>query len=150
MFCGPASVQAQWLATGGSLGGSVVALAADSQFVYAGTTQGRVWRRPISDLVTGVSEWTTAVRETPAASLVNYPNPCNASTVFRFSLQEASRATLRLYDMLGRNVTTVLDLPLAAGAHQWSADLSALPTGVYLAVFSAGEIRVVHRVLLIR
>ena len=94
------------------MGGAVVSLAADSQYVYAGTTQGKVWRRPRSEFVTAVRVWTAPAGELPGATLLNYPNPCNASTLFRFTLARAGGATLRLYDMLGRLVLTVLDRPL--------------------------------------
>jgi hypothetical protein len=142
--------RSQWLATGAPMGGAVVSLATDSQYVYAGTTQGKVWRRPRSEFVTAVRVWTTPAGEVPRATLLNYPNPCNASTLFRCTLARAGGATLRLYDMLGRHVLTVLDRPLAAGEHQWPADLSSLPTGVYLAVFNAFEVSATSRVVLIR
>ena len=142
--------RAQWLATGDPMGGAVVSLAGDSHYVYAGTTQGKVWRRPRSEFVTAVRAWTAPASELPGATLLNYPNPCNASTLFRFTLARAGGATLRLYDMLGRHALTVLDRPLTAGEHQWPADLSSLPTGIYLAVFNAVEVSATSRVVLIR
>jgi hypothetical protein len=142
--------RAQWLATGSPMGGAVVSLATDSQFVYAGTTQGRVWRRPRSEFVTAIRVWPAPADELPGAMLLNYPNPCNASTMFRFTVARAGGVTLKLYDMLGRHVQTVVDRHLEAGEHQWPADLSILPTGIYLGVFNAVEVSATSRVVLIR
>ena len=141
---------AQWLSAGGPFGGSVVALASDSQYVYLGTTQGHVWRRPVSELVTGIRVLDPPPRQSPGVNLASYPNPCNASTVFTFSLPRASRATLVLYDILGRNVMTVLDRRLEAGSYQFPLEMTSLSSGIYVAVLNAGEIRVASRIALVR
>lgn len=74
----------------------------------------------------------------------NYPNPFNPSTTIEFTLSEASRVTLTVYDMLGREVTTLADGLLPAGSHEvtWDgtnqAGVSA-PSGTYLYRLETGE-----------
>lgn len=62
----------------------------------------------------------------------NYPNPFNPSTVLRYSLPEASVVTLRVHDMLGREVATLLHgSPRDAGQHEAIFDGAGLVSGVY-------------------
>ncbi|MCB1058805.1 MAG: T9SS type A sorting domain-containing protein [Calditrichaeota bacterium] len=69
----------------------------------------------------------------------NYPNPFNSQTSFSFSLPLADNVTLKVYDMLGREVATVVDGAMNAGTHtvNWSAE--GLATGVYMYTLKAGN-----------
>ena len=82
----------------------------------------------------------------PGASLANeyalaqnYPNPFNSSTSFSFNLPMAGNASLKVYDMLGREVATVVEGAMAAGTHtvNWSAE--GLATGVYMYTLTSGD-----------
>lgn len=61
----------------------------------------------------------------------NYPNPFNASTTIEFNLPEAGDVTIQIYDILGRNIETLISGNQSAGAHSivWHADNQ--PSGVY-------------------
>lgn len=146
----PAELSAQWVATGSPMGGNVVALAADSRYFYLGTSQGHLWRRPLSELVTGVQMPERLADTAPEAVLAAYPNPCNASTVFTFSLRRPSNATLLFFDMLGRKVLTIIDRPLEAGFYRVPAEFRSLSSGTYVAVLRAGDLRLASRLVLVR
>lgn len=62
----------------------------------------------------------------------NYPNPFNPSTTFRFQLPEAGFATLKIVDVLGRDVARPASGYHSAGEHQIRFDASALASGIYL------------------
>jgi uncharacterized lipoprotein YddW (UPF0748 family) len=63
----------------------------------------------------------------------NYPNPFNPSTNISFSLPEASRITLEVFDVLGRKVASLhQNRLLSAGQHQVAFDASALASGMYI------------------
>jgi len=64
----------------------------------------------------------------------NFPNPFNPTTTIQYSVPEASRVHLRVVDMLGRLVTTVVDGTVQPGIHLYTLDASSLPSGQYLAV----------------
>lgn len=61
----------------------------------------------------------------------NYPNPFNPSTTISFSLPSRSFVSIKIFDLVGRNVATLISENLSAGNHsrQWNA--AALPSGVY-------------------
>ncbi|QXD15532.1 T9SS type A sorting domain-containing protein [Rhodocaloribacter litoris] len=61
----------------------------------------------------------------------NHPNPFTSSTSLHFTLPAASSVTLRIYDVLGREVATLLDGFLPAGHHEVSFTAERLPGGVY-------------------
>lgn len=54
----------------------------------------------------------------------NYPNPFNPSTIIKFTLPEAGRVTLKVYDLLGRELKTLIDNEKNAGSHvvTWNGD----------------------------
>jgi hypothetical protein len=62
----------------------------------------------------------------------NYPNPFNPSTVIRFALSEQSFITLKVYDILGNEVRTVVNENMKAGAYAYTFQANGLASGVYL------------------
>jgi hypothetical protein len=62
----------------------------------------------------------------------NYPNPFNPSTKINFSLAVDSKVSLKVFNVLGQEVTSLLNGNLTAGSHQLNFDASALNSGVYL------------------
>jgi hypothetical protein len=81
---------------------------------------------------------TTAVKERPDAIPVsfkleqNYPNPFNPTTTIKFELAKASRVSLKIYNLLGELVATLIDNELKApGAHITTFEARSLTSGVY-------------------
>lgn len=61
----------------------------------------------------------------------NYPNPFNPSTTIKFSLNESGNISLIIYDILGKEVRTLLNGYLNAGLHEYNFSASDLPSGFY-------------------
>lgn len=62
----------------------------------------------------------------------NYPNPFNPTTIIEFTLPEDGKASLKIYDMLGREVATLVNGELKSGVlHQATFDASKLSSGIY-------------------
>ncbi|MBI4811767.1 MAG: T9SS type A sorting domain-containing protein [Ignavibacteriales bacterium] len=83
----------------------------------------------------------------------NYPNPFNPTTTISFDLPEASLVTLKIYDMLGREVETVFDeIEFEEGNHEILYDASSLATGVYFyrTVVNGGEHHQIKKMLLVK
>ncbi len=67
----------------------------------------------------------------------NYPNPFNPSTAINFSLAIDSKVTLKVFNILGQEVTTLLSKNLNAGSHSVTFNASAFNSGVYIYKFEA-------------
>jgi hypothetical protein len=81
----------------------------------------------------------------------NYPNPFNPSTQIAFSLPQSTRVFLRVYNLLGQHVATILNGDLySAGRHRVVFDAGALPTGIYFYKIEAGGFVSVKRMTLVR
>ncbi|MEO1074514.1 MAG: T9SS type A sorting domain-containing protein, partial [Bacteroidota bacterium] len=65
-----------------------------------------------------------------------YPNPVRGTATLAYTLPESGRATLAVYDVLGRRVAVVTDATQAAGAHTAQLDTNRLASGIYVAVLA--------------
>ncbi len=70
----------------------------------------------------------------------NYSNPFSRMTTIHFSLPQREYMTLRVFDVFGREVATLVDGELNAGEHTAVFDAKDLPSGVYFAQFRTGKI----------
>lgn len=75
----------------------------------------------------------------------NYPNPFNPSTVIVYDIPEAARVTLKVYDMLGREVANLVDEYKEAGRYSAKFDASRLSTGIYIYKLTANEFQSVKK-----
>ncbi len=83
---------------------------------------------------------TSVPQETPRAFALhqNFPNPFNPSTTIRFELAQTGRASLKIFNLLGQEVATLLDGNLSAGTHTMQWEASEFSTGVYVYRLEAG------------
>jgi len=68
----------------------------------------------------------------------NYPNPFNPTTTISFTIAHREHVRLRVFDMLGREVATLIDEPRSAGHHVVEFNARELASGVYVCILSAG------------
>jgi hypothetical protein len=80
----------------------------------------------------------------------NYPNPFNPTTMIAFSLAEDSRVSLKVYDMLGREVATLVNGFWTAGDHQVPFDASRLSSGLYIYRLQTGNMTLVKKMTLMK
>lgn len=80
----------------------------------------------------------------------NYPNPFNPSTQIRFTLQSSHVTRLTVYDILGREITVLVNGPMSAGSHSVSFDASNLTSGVYVYKLEAGGEILTKRMTLLK
>ena len=80
----------------------------------------------------------------------SYPNPFNPSTQIAFSLPEAQRVRLAVYDVTGREVARLVDGSIGAGRHEVRFEAGHLPSGVYLYRIEAGPLVEVRRMVLLK
>jgi hypothetical protein len=80
----------------------------------------------------------------------NYPNPYNPSTTIRFGLPSASPVLLRLYDIAGREVATLLEGYRNAGYHSVIVNNPSLASGLYFYRIEAGKFTAVRKMILLK
>lgn len=80
----------------------------------------------------------------------NYPNPFNAQTTLSFSLPKQQSAILKIYDLLGREVETLVKEEKQAGHHSFFFDASGLSSGVYFYGLRVGDMVKTKRMVLLR
>ena len=116
-------------------------------YLFAGTEGAGVFRSV--DRITAVESPEVNV---PVAFRLyqNYPNPFNPGTTIRFALPKTGHVTLKIYNLLGQEVATLVDERLAAGEHRVTWQPHNLPGGVYLYRLQAGEYREVKKMVLMR
>jgi hypothetical protein len=68
----------------------------------------------------------------------NYPNPFNPATVIRYSIPAASQVTLKVFNLLGQEVATLVNTVQVAGNYETSFNAASLSSGVYIYRIQAG------------
>ncbi len=61
----------------------------------------------------------------------NYPNPFNPSTNIKFLIKESGNVSLKIYDILGNEITTLVNEEMSAGTYEATFDASGLASGIY-------------------
>lgn len=127
---------------------SVNAMAATKKYLFAGTQSGG-WRIPIADVITSVNDGHPKLPE-KFALYQNYPNPFNPTTVINYQLPVNSFVTLKVYDVLGREIATLVNERQTAGTHNVIFNASKLPSGMYFYRLQAGTYSNTKKLLLLK
>ncbi len=80
----------------------------------------------------------------------NYPNPFNPSTNINFTLPNTEFVTLKIYDILGKEVKTIVNEELSAGNYTKIWDANNLSSGVYFYKLTAGKFTETKKMMLVR
>jgi hypothetical protein len=80
----------------------------------------------------------------------NYPNPFNPSTQIEFTLPKSEFVELKVYNILGKEVSTLVSRKLNQGNHSYTFEGTNLASGIYYYQLTAGEYREVKKMILLR
>ena len=80
----------------------------------------------------------------------NYPNPFNPSTKIKFDIKETGFVKLKVFDVLGMEVETLVNEKLSAGSYETTFDGSKLSSGVYFYKIDAGDHTDVRKMTLVK
>ncbi len=127
----------------GSVGQGVVGVVSDERY----TAEIGFWYQP-GWILTGVPD-------DPGLSPVfmlsqNRPNPFNPVTTVEFGVERPTHVTVRLYDVRGREVRTLVDEGRDAGLHSVVLNASGLASGVYLCRMEAGSFVAERKLVLLK
>ena len=117
--------------------------------VVIGTFGRSMWTREINgDDLTGI----TPVNNLPAEFKLeqNYPNPFNPATTIKFSLPSQDNVQLKIYDIMGREVETLVNENMQAGIHEIKFDGSNLSSGVYFYKTTTSRFTDIKKMVLVK
>ena len=80
----------------------------------------------------------------------NYPNPFNPSTVISFQLPEKSNVELKVFDIIGNEIATLVNEERTEGTHHVTWDASNLPSGIYVYQLKTGSYVQMKKILLLK
>jgi hypothetical protein len=116
-------------------------------YVYCGTSD-IIYRRNVSELIP-VLEQSEIIPEMYRLEQ-NYPNPFNPITNFKFSILNSGQVKLIVYDIMGREVKTLVNETLKPGRYEASFDGSMLNSGVYFYKLTSDRYTETRKMLLIK
>jgi len=103
----------------------------------------------VKDNPTGI-EKTTSALPSSYELYQNYPNPFNPSTNIRYNIVNTTIVTLKIYDVLGREVQTLVNTVQTPGQYIVSFNAQALASGVYFYRLSAGDFTATKKLMLLK
>jgi polyhydroxybutyrate depolymerase len=80
----------------------------------------------------------------------NYPNPFNPSTKIRYSVPQSSTVVIKVFDILGNEIETLVNVEKPAGTYEVEFSAASLPTGVYFYQLQAGSFVETKKMILLR
>ena len=121
-----------WLPVNDSLQNlNILSMAINGDNLYAGTAGNGIWCRPISEMVTNIkNENNIEIKQ--YSLLQNYPNPFNPSTTIKYQIPKPGIVTLKVYDILGKEVDRLVNEFQQQGRYSVNFDASKLASGVYI------------------
>ncbi|HXG37214.1 MAG TPA: T9SS type A sorting domain-containing protein [Bacteroidota bacterium] len=142
-----ASVE-RWQVTGKTVDSLAAALSNDFRLRWV-EVERVLWSE--REIVTSVPSFTVLPGEFSLHQ--NYPNPFNPATVIRFTLPGVGtrhEVSLRVFNMLGQEVATLVNGEMEAGHHQVQWQAEGLPSGVYFYRLEAGRFVETKKMMLVR
>ncbi|RKY93585.1 MAG: hypothetical protein DRQ01_04420, partial [Ignavibacteriae bacterium] len=102
-----------------------------------------------NDLLVGINEETSF---SPGSFLLaqNYPNPFNPTTTIKFQIPELSFVTLKVYDVLGSEITTLVSEEKTMGRYEVEFNAITLPSGIYFYRLQAGDFVETKKMMLLK
>jgi len=132
---------------------SVTALAVSGNYIFASTSylNGGVWRRPVSEILASVTSVNYSENVPSNFQLdQNYPNPFNPSTKISWKSPVSGHQLLKVYDVLGNEVATLVDEEKPAGSYEIEFDASKLSSGTYFYQLRAGSLLETRKMVLLK
>ena len=84
------------------------------------------------------------------ALMQNYPNPFNPSTTIQFALPKDGRVSIKIFNLLGKHIATLIDGYQYAGYHEVTFNADSFASGIYFYQMTAGSVVQTKKMLLMK
>ncbi|HEX04764.1 MAG TPA: T9SS type A sorting domain-containing protein [Bacteroidetes bacterium] len=101
-------------------------------------------------VITSVKESNSSLQPDEFELKQNYPNPFNPSTLISFNMSQPGKVKLAVYDVLGREVATLIDRGMSAGSHSVNFYAGELASGVYFYNITSGNVTKTRKMVLLK
>ncbi|WKZ25075.1 MAG: T9SS type A sorting domain-containing protein [Patescibacteria group bacterium] len=125
---------------------SVANLLINNQKIYLVRSDGLI---SFTDINVGIQTTSTEVPDGFQISQ-NYPNPFNPETKINFQIPKGDFVSLKVFDITGKEVATLVNQNLEAGSYEYSFNASNLTSGVYFYTIQAGQFTETKRMVLVK
>ncbi|MBW7888529.1 MAG: T9SS type A sorting domain-containing protein [Bacteroidetes bacterium] len=105
---------------------------------------------PHSEYITTVERTNEKIIPSEFSLHQNFPNPFNPSTTITFALPQAEKVTVKVFDLLGKEVETLVHEHLEAGTYQRQWNPQNLSSGIYFCRFHAGNFTALRKMILLK
>jgi photosystem II stability/assembly factor-like uncharacterized protein len=136
--------------------GIPVVPAIDFDYIKIGTvrylrvgTFGRSIYETKLEPVTGLQNHFAMSASSPFGQVYNYPNPFSSLTTISWQLAQSSKVTLKVLDIVGRTVATLVDEQRPQGKYETQFNAAILPKGIYFYQLKAGEFSQTRKMILL-
>jgi ligand-binding sensor domain-containing protein len=124
------------------------ALLITNNYIFTGIDENSVWRRSYSEII-GIETLSTEIPSSFSLSQ-NYPNPFNPATNLEFEIPDPGFVSLKIYDLLGKEVVTLVNEKLNPGTYRFEFEADNLTSGVYFYRLTSGDFADTKRMMLIK
>jgi hypothetical protein len=127
----------------------VNAITVYNDIVFIGLTGFGVWKRPVSEIISGIINVSS---EIPSGYSLNqnYPNPFNPSTNIKFAVRSAGNVSLRVFDISGKEIATLVDGFLKQGTFEVQFDAKNFTSGIYFYKLTVNDFVSVKKMMLVK
>jgi choice-of-anchor A domain-containing protein/uncharacterized repeat protein (TIGR01451 family) len=137
-----------WTSLGmGGLGVSTLVINPNSEDIFVGTKEGQVFFSRSGSGATNVDD-ENVINKFELSQ--NYPNPFNPSTTIQFVVPDAGKYILKVYNMLGQEVATLVDNDLSSGIHKVNFDANNLSSGIYVYKLVGNKVNLSKKMILMK
>ncbi|RPI19224.1 MAG: T9SS C-terminal target domain-containing protein [Ignavibacteriae bacterium] len=137
-----------WVDKGQGMTELVFSLCVTNNYIYAGTSGGRIYCRPLSEVI-GIQQISS---EVPKKYLLNqnYPNPFNPVTNITFDIAAKDKVRLIIFDALGREVIKLVNQELQPGCYQADWNAIGYSSGIYFYRLETKDYLVTKKMILLK
>lgn len=118
-----------------------------NNYIFAGTDQNGVYRRPLNELI-GIKQISTEV-PSQFALFQNFPNPFNPTTKIRFNIPKSGNVSFKIYDITGKEVYSINEFK-SAGQYEFTFDASKYASGLYFYKLESSTFSKTKKMVLIK